>query len=251
MAARSGSRASGSWTSRATRPSSRSSMRGPGSTISRMSRRCGTSMTCTGPASGERRLVAHRLPRTREDWQAKRAAVEAVLDELGGVVIRVGDETVGEMWSLYDGQDVLNEVDPRFADNIRAPRRAGRCTAIRSTSPPTPIPRATAPSGRRTRTRTCCCMSVKETDAGHRGPRRQVRDRGGLRQPGVRQADDRELGRRRAVRLRGGLHRAIWTRQASSTSAAPASPGEAPGRGLSARQPVRRGRHARWCSTTC
>ena len=24
------------------------------------------------------------------------------------------------MWSLYDGQDVLNEVDPRFAEHIRA-----------------------------------------------------------------------------------------------------------------------------------
>ena len=32
---------------------------------------------------------------------------------------RVGDETVGEMWSLFDGQDMLNEVDPRFAENIR------------------------------------------------------------------------------------------------------------------------------------
>ena len=73
----------------------------------------------TYEAAGERRLIAHRLPRTAEDWRAKRAAVEATLDDLGGVVIRVGDETVGELWSLYDGQDVLNEVDPRFADNIR------------------------------------------------------------------------------------------------------------------------------------
>ena len=41
------------------------------------------------------------------------------MDDIGGVVTRVGDETVGEMWSLYDGQDVLNEVDPRFSENIR------------------------------------------------------------------------------------------------------------------------------------
>ena len=41
------------------------------------------------------------------------------MDEIGGVVTRVGDETVGEMWSLFDGQDVLNEVDPRFGENIR------------------------------------------------------------------------------------------------------------------------------------
>ena len=40
------------------------------------------------------------------------------MDDIGGVVTRVGDETVGEMWSLYDGKDVLNEVDPRFAENI-------------------------------------------------------------------------------------------------------------------------------------
>jgi 4-hydroxyphenylacetate 3-monooxygenase len=33
-------------------------------------------------------------------------------------VTRVGDETVGEMWSLYDGRNVLNEIDPRFGDNI-------------------------------------------------------------------------------------------------------------------------------------
>jgi len=76
-------------------------------------------LTLADPASGERRLVAHRLPRTPADWLAKRAAVDATLDALGGVVTRVGDETVGELWSLYDGQDVLNEVDPRFADHIR------------------------------------------------------------------------------------------------------------------------------------
>ena len=41
-----------------------------------------------------------------------------MMNEIGGVVTRVGDETVGEMWSLYDGQDVLNEVDPQFSRNI-------------------------------------------------------------------------------------------------------------------------------------
>ncbi len=55
---------------------------------------------------------------TREDWHAKRRAVDAVMNDIGGVVIRVGDETVSEMWSLYDGRDVLNEVDPQFAKNI-------------------------------------------------------------------------------------------------------------------------------------
>ena len=41
-----------------------------------------------------------------------------MLDDIGGVVTRVGDETIGEVWSLYDGQEILNEVDPRFAQNI-------------------------------------------------------------------------------------------------------------------------------------
>ncbi len=70
-------------------------------------------------ADGETNSVSTKLPLTPEDWHAKRTAVDAVLDEVGGVVTRVGDETVGEMWSLYDGQDVLNEVNPQFSENIR------------------------------------------------------------------------------------------------------------------------------------
>jgi 4-hydroxyphenylacetate 3-monooxygenase len=76
-------------------------------------------MTTVDPDSGERFAVGLQLPRTREDWHAKRHAVDAVMDDIGGVVTRIGDETVGEMWSLYDGQDVLNEIDPSFSQNIR------------------------------------------------------------------------------------------------------------------------------------
>ncbi|HEU0116735.1 MAG TPA: 4-hydroxyphenylacetate 3-hydroxylase family protein [Thermomicrobiales bacterium] len=76
-------------------------------------------MTWVDADSGERFAIGPKLPRTQDDWRAKRRAVDAVLDDIGGVVTRVGDETVGEMWSLYDGQDVLNEVDPRFSENIR------------------------------------------------------------------------------------------------------------------------------------
>ncbi len=68
---------------------------------------------------GERHAVANKLPVAQQDWRDKRCAVEMVLDEIAGVVTRVGDETVGEVWSLYDGQDVLNEVNPGFAENIR------------------------------------------------------------------------------------------------------------------------------------
>ena len=70
-------------------------------------------------SAGETNAVSTKLPLTPEDWQAKRTAVDAVLDEIGGIVTRVGDETVGEMWSLYDGQEILNEVNPQFAENIR------------------------------------------------------------------------------------------------------------------------------------
>jgi 4-hydroxyphenylacetate 3-monooxygenase len=68
---------------------------------------------------GNASAVGLKLPFTQDDWHAKRAATDAVLDEVGGIVTRVGDETVGEMWSLYDGQDVLNEVNPQFSENIR------------------------------------------------------------------------------------------------------------------------------------
>ncbi len=69
--------------------------------------------------AGEEHAIGLKLPHTQKDWQDKRSATDAVFDDIGGVVTRVGDETVGEMWSLYDGQEVLNEVDPRFAENIR------------------------------------------------------------------------------------------------------------------------------------
>ncbi len=67
---------------------------------------------------GDRNAVGNKLPLTQQDWWDKRRATDTVLEEIGGVVTRVGDETVGEMWSLYDGRDVLNEVDPQFARNI-------------------------------------------------------------------------------------------------------------------------------------
>lgn len=76
-------------------------------------------MTYADAETGELNPIANRLPRTQQDWWDKRRAVDLVQREAGGVVTRVGDETIGEMWSLFDGQDVLNEVDPRFSENIR------------------------------------------------------------------------------------------------------------------------------------
>lgn len=62
--------------------------------------------------------IGSSLPYTQDDWWAKRRATDLLMENIGGVVTRVGDETVGEMWSLFDGTDVLNEVDPQFAKNI-------------------------------------------------------------------------------------------------------------------------------------
>lgn len=68
--------------------------------------------------NGERSPIGLKLPFTPKDWEDKRKAVDAVMWDIGGVVTRVGDETIGEMWSLWDGKDILNEIDPRFAQNI-------------------------------------------------------------------------------------------------------------------------------------
>ncbi|WP_149538019.1 4-hydroxyphenylacetate 3-hydroxylase family protein [Siccirubricoccus phaeus] len=67
---------------------------------------------------GERHSLFQQPPTTQEDWWRKWRSVDLLLQDVGGVVTRVGDETVGEMWSLQDGKDILNEIDPRFADNI-------------------------------------------------------------------------------------------------------------------------------------
>ena len=75
--------------------------------------------TMTYEEDGETFAVGLKLPHSQEDWYRKREATDAVMDDIGGIVTRVGDETVGEMWSLFDGQDVLNEVDPQFSQNIR------------------------------------------------------------------------------------------------------------------------------------
>ena len=70
--------------------------------------------------TNEPNAIGSRLPWIKDDWHDKRAAVDAIMNDIGGVVVRVGDETVGEMWSLFDGRDVLNEVDPQFSKNIEA-----------------------------------------------------------------------------------------------------------------------------------
>ncbi len=77
-------------------------------------------MSYVDEESAERCPIGAKRPGAKQDWRDKRIAVDRVLDDLGGIVTRVGDETVGEMWSLYDGQDVLNDIDPAFSEHIRA-----------------------------------------------------------------------------------------------------------------------------------
>jgi 4-hydroxyphenylacetate 3-monooxygenase len=74
--------------------------------------------TMTFAEGGDRFSILLRPPNEKEHWREKWRAVDLYLNDISGVVTRVGDETVGEMWSLLDGRDVLNQIDPRFGDNI-------------------------------------------------------------------------------------------------------------------------------------
>lgn len=122
-------------------------------------------MSYVDPASGERNAIGSRVPRTKADWTAKRQAVDLVLDSVGGIVTRVGDETVGEMWSLNDGQDILAEIDPRFSENIR------RHVAMVESGDPFHVSGNTDPKGDRSKAPRAqdpdvLLRVVRETDAG-------------------------------------------------------------------------------------
>ena len=68
--------------------------------------------------ASERCSILLRPPTEKAHRHEKWRAVDAYLMDIRGILTRVGDETVGEMWSLYDGRNVLNEIDPCFGDNI-------------------------------------------------------------------------------------------------------------------------------------
>ncbi|MEM7535711.1 MAG: 4-hydroxyphenylacetate 3-hydroxylase family protein [Chloroflexota bacterium] len=75
-------------------------------------------LTYQDEVSGESNAMFYKPPKTQQDWWDKYNGVNAVMNEVNGVVTRVGDETIGEVWSLYDGQEMLNSVDARFGENI-------------------------------------------------------------------------------------------------------------------------------------
>lgn len=68
----------------------------------------------------ERHAIANKLPLTKQDWWDKRRAMETLDEAAGGWTGGLGSEAVAEMWSLFDGQDVLNEIDPAYRANLRA-----------------------------------------------------------------------------------------------------------------------------------
>jgi 4-hydroxyphenylacetate 3-monooxygenase len=77
-------------------------------------------MSYADAESGEDNNTGFRPPTTKQHWQDKRRAVDAVMRDIGGMVVRMGDETIGEVWSLWDGKDVLDEIDSQFSENVRA-----------------------------------------------------------------------------------------------------------------------------------
>jgi 4-hydroxyphenylacetate 3-monooxygenase len=84
-------------------------------------------LTYEGSGAVGRNSVFGKPPVSQDDWHKKRAATDAVFDEVGGIVNRIGEETIAELWSLHDGRDLLNEVDPRFAANIDRHVESARC----------------------------------------------------------------------------------------------------------------------------
>ncbi len=66
----------------------------------------------------QRNSIQLKHPVAQQDWWDKWNSLDLFFKDIRGVVTRVGDETIGEMWSLLDGREVLNKIDPRFAENI-------------------------------------------------------------------------------------------------------------------------------------
>ena len=155
-------------------------------------------------AQGEAHAIGLKLPHTQQDWWDKRRATDTVMDEIGGVVTRVGDETVGEMWSLYDGQNLLNEVDPRFSENVRNHIDRVLYQDLFHVSANTD-PKGDRSKPPQAQDPDMLLHLVKETDAGIVVRGAKVRNRCRVFQSGVRQTDHRELGKRRAVGLCSGF----------------------------------------------
>ncbi len=67
---------------------------------------------------GEICSVSWQPPKTKENLYAKQRWVDAVMEDIEGVAFRLGDETIGAVWSLLDGKDVLNAITSEYTPNI-------------------------------------------------------------------------------------------------------------------------------------
>ncbi|MBT5435299.1 MAG: 4-hydroxyphenylacetate 3-hydroxylase [Rhodospirillaceae bacterium] len=67
---------------------------------------------------GEVCSVSWQPPRTKEDLRAKWRWVDAVMEDIEGVAFRLGDETIGAVWSLLDGRDLLDSITSDYTPNI-------------------------------------------------------------------------------------------------------------------------------------
>ena len=180
-------------------------------------------MTYADEETGEPCAIGGKLPVSRDDWERKRRAVDTVMDDLRGVVTRVGDETVG--------RDVVAVRRPGRAQRGRPDLRREHPPPRAPHGPRRSLPRVgqhrpqgrplEAPAGPGPRH-----APARRAGDGHRhrGARRQVRDRRGLRQPGLRQADDRQLGRVASCPTTPSASSATSARPACASSAARASP---------------------------
>lgn len=68
---------------------------------------------------GERIATLSRRPERKQDWYAKWAAHDVISEHVGGMFSRLGDDNIGEMWSMLDEVPKLESLDHTFADNIR------------------------------------------------------------------------------------------------------------------------------------
>ena len=73
--------------------------------------------------AGDTNATLLKLPYVREDWYRKRKGVDVVLNEIAGVVTRVGDETVGECGRFMTAAMYLRKL-------ILALQRTSRITSI-------------------------------------------------------------------------------------------------------------------------
>lgn len=88
-------------------------------------------------ASGESYAIGLKLPRTQQHWWDKRNSTDAVLNDIGGVVTREGDETVGDyLWGVLSATcDDRRRVQRHFQGfdqrrlhpGFEPPGRGGAC----------------------------------------------------------------------------------------------------------------------------